>query len=315
MLRGRHVRILAIVNLNAGQSDAGLYQFLRAIGRTGAEINLRFVVGGTTLRDLVRDAEEYDRVVAVGGDGTVSGVCYELRGRGIPIVTYPAGTANLLALNLGMPIDPAELARLTLVGPTIEADLGEIEIGQPGDPRRSISGFTIAAGAGFDAKIMEGAHDLKPSIGVAAYLVGVMQNLAPTVSRFTLTIDGESIETEGMAVLLVNFARLQFDLAITHRSDPSDGVFEAVIVRSKNVAELIPAVWAAIIDRTTGSHPDRSRSLEIHSCSEIAVEADPPLPMQSDGEVLQATTPFSARVLPSATRLVVPESYLRRTGR
>lgn len=308
------MRVLAIVNLNAGQADAGLYQFLRAIGRTGAEITLRFVSGGTTLRDLTRDAEDYDRVVAVGGDGTVSGVCYELRGRGVPIVAYPAGTANLLALNLGMPIDPAELARLTLVGPTIDADLGEIEIGDPGDPRRTLSGFTIAAGAGFDAKIMEGAQELKPSIGVAAYLVGVMQNLAPTVARFTLTIDGETIETEGMAVLLVNFARLPFDLSITHRSDPGDGVFEVVVVRSKNVAELIPAVWAAIIDRTTGSHPGRSGSLEIHSGSEIVIEADPPLPMQSDGEVLQTTTPFCVRVLPGAARLVVPEAYLRRAG-
>ncbi len=306
------MRVLAIVNLAAGQADSGLYQFLRAVGRTGTEVTLRFISGGTTLRDLVRDAGEYDRVVAVGGDGTVSGVCYELRNVDVPIVVYPAGTANLLALNLGMPIDPAELARLTQVGPVIEADLGEIEIGDPGEPQWSMSGFVIAAGAGFDAKIMEGAQELKPTIGVAAYLVGVMQNLAPTVSRFTLVIDGETVETEGMAVLLVNFARLQFDLAITHTSDPSDGVFEVVIVRSKNVAELIPAVWAAIIDRTTGSRLDRSASLEIHSGRDISVVADPPLSMQSDGEVLQANTPFRARVLPGAAKLVVPEAYLRR---
>jgi len=308
------MRILAVVNLSAGQADAGLYQYLRAVGRTGAEVTLRFVVGGSTLRDLVRDAGDFDRVVAVGGDGTVSGVCYELRNVDIPILAYPAGTANLLALNLGMPIDPLELARLTMVGPTISADLGELEIGAEGGPERMRAGFAVAAGAGFDAKIMEGAQDLKPSIGVAAYLVGVMQNLAPTVSRFTLTLDGSTVETEGMAVLVVNFARLQFDLAITHRSDPSDGELEVVVVRSKNVAELIPAVWAAIIDRTTGAHPDRSASLEIHSARDITVEADPPLPMQSDGEVLQVTTPFRARVLPGTARLVVPESYIRRSG-
>lgn len=308
------MRILTIVNLNAGQADSGLYQFLKSVGRTGAEITLRFVSGGTTMRELVRDAEEYDRVIAAGGDGTVSGVCYAMRDRNVPIVTYPAGTANLLALNLGMPIDPAELARIALAGPVIEADLGEIEVGEPGDPTRLISGFVMTAGAGFDAKIMEGAQDYKPTIGAAAYLVGVMQNLAPTVSRFTLKIDGETIETEGMAVLLVNFARLMFDLSITHHSDPSDGVFEIVVVRSKNVAQLVPAVWAAIIDRTTGSRSDRSRSLEIHSGSEVEVLADPPLSMQYDGEPLMATTPFKARVLPGAARLVVPESYLRREG-
>ncbi len=309
------MRVLAIVNLSAGQADAGLYQFMRAIGRAGAEVTMRFVSGGTTLRDLVRDAEEFDRVVAAGGDGTVSGVCYELRGREVPIVTYPAGTANLLALNIGMPIDPSELAHIAMAGPIVDVDIGEIEIGDPGDPDWRKSGFVIGAGAGFDAKIMEAAQDLKSSIGVAAYLVGALQNLAPQISTFRLTLDGKVIETEGMAVLLVNFARLQFDLAITHHSDPSDGVFEVVVVRSRNVAELVPAVWAAIIDRTTGTHPNRSAGLEIHSARDFIVEADPPLPVQYDGELLAAKTPFRACVLPNAARLVVPKSYLKRIGR
>lgn len=308
------MRILVIVNLGAGQADAGIYQFLRSVGRTGSEIVLRFLSGGTTFRDLLRDAEEFDRVVAAGGDGTVSGVCYALRGRGVPIVVYPAGTANLLALNLGMPIDPSELAHLAIAGPVVDVDLGELEIGEVGAPDRMKSGFVVMAGAGFDAKIMEVAHELKPTIGVAAYLIGAMQNLAPTISRFDLTIDGEHFETEGIAVLLANFAKLQFDLSITHHSDPSDGLFEVVVVRSRNVAELIPAAWSVILDRMTGTHSDRSASLEIHSGREISILATPQLPVQYDGELLSAVTPLSARVLPGAARLVVPENYIKTTA-
>jgi len=303
------VRLLAIVNLSSGQSDAGLYQFLRAIGRTGTEITLRFLAGGTTMRDLLRDAEEFDRVVAAGGDGTVSGVCYELRNRNVPVVIYPAGTANLLALNLGMPIDPAELAHIALSGSIITTDLGEIEIGEPGTPDSRRTGFTIVTGAGFDARIMETAQDLKQTIGAAAYLVGAMQNIAPTISRFRLTLDGREVETEGIAVLVANFAKLQFDLSITHHSDPADGVFEVVVLRSKNVAELIPAAWAVLLDRMTGSHPDRSTSLEIHSASDILIEADPPLPVQYDGELLVATTPMRVKALPGAAQLAVPKAY------
>lgn len=304
------MRALAIVNLNAGQADAGFYQFLRAIGGSGTEVTLRFLAGGTTLRDLLRDAEEYDRVIAVGGDGTVSGVCYELRNRNVPTVVYPAGTANLLALNLGMPIDPVEIAHIALQGPLVSTDIGEIEVGEPGSPDSRRSGFTIVAGAGFDARIMETAQDLKPTIGAAAYLVGAMQNISPTISRIRLTLDGREVETEGIAVLLANFAKLQFDLSITHHSDPADGVFEVVVLRSKNVAELIPAAWAAIVDRLTGSHPGRSTSLEIHSASDITIEADPPLPVQYDGELLAATTPMRVRALPGAARLVVPRAYV-----
>jgi diacylglycerol kinase family enzyme len=300
-----------VINPASGQSDTGLYDFAKALGSVGAEVTMRFLTGGNTARDLVRDASGFDRIVAAGGDGTVSAVCYELRDIDVPILVYPAGTANLVALNLNMPIDPAELARVTMSSRTELFDLGEYEIGDPGDPARRIGGFAVAAGAGFDAKIMEGAAELKPSIGVAAYLLAALQNLAPTVSRFKLDLDSERIETEGIAVLVVNFARLQLDLTVTHSSDPGDGVFEVVVLRTRNVVELLPAVWAAIIDRATGSHPSRSAGLEIHSAREIRVQAEPVLPFQFDGEATALTTPFAARVLPGAAQLLVPKGFRR----
>lgn len=309
------MRVLAIVNSRAGQGDAGLYEFLRVMGTTGVDITLRFVVPGSTMRDLVRDATEFDRVIAAGGDGTVSSVCYALRDVDVPILPYPAGTANLLALNLTMPLDPAELARIALSDSIVDLDLGEIDIGQPGDPARRHEGFVIVAGAGFDAAIMEGAHELKGSIGVAAYLVAALQNIAPTVSKFTLELDGETVETEGIAVLVANVARLQFDLAITHESDPTDGRFEVVVLRTRNAIELLPAVWTAIVDRTTGLRPAKTAGIEVHSASRIRIEADPPLPVQYDGEITSGLTPFEARVLPGRARLLVPETYRTLLGR
>lgn len=304
------MRILTIVNSRAGGGDAGLYEFLRAVGQTGAETVLRFVTGGTTIRDLVRDAEEFDRVVAAGGDGTVSGVCYALRDRKVPILPYPSGTANLLALNLRIPLDPAELAHIALGNNMIDIDLAELAIGEPGNPRRRVEGFVVAAGAGFDADIMAAADELKSSVGVAAYLVGALQNLAPTVSRFTLDIDGETVVTEGIAVLIANVARLQFDIAITHESDPTDGVLEVVVLRTRNAFELLPTVWAALIERTTGSRWGGHAGLEIHSARKVRIQADPPLAMQFDGEVLSEVTPFEVQVLPQAARLLVPRAYL-----
>ena len=304
------MRILAIVNARAGQSDAGLYEFLRVMGSTGVEITLRFIVPGSTMRDLVRDASEYDRVIAAGGDGTVSSVCYALRDVDVPILPYPAGTANLLALNLTMPLDPAELARIALSDNIVDLDLGEILIGEPGDPARRREGFVVVAGAGFDASIMEGAQELKGSIGAAAYLVAALQNLTPTVSTFTMELDGETIETEGIAVLVANLARLQFDLAITHESDPTDGQFEVVVLRTRNAIELLPAVWTAIVDRTTGLRPAKTAGIDVRSASRIRITADPPLPVQFDGEITSGLTPLEAIVLPGRARLLVPEAYL-----
>ncbi len=309
------MRILCVVNPRSGQDEGKFYDFVRILGRNESEIVLRFMGEKHSHVSLLHDAKEFDRVVAAGGDGTVSGVCYALRDSGVPVLPYPAGTANLLALNLRMPANPMQLADTVLHGAVRSFDMGELtctarDCGpsgtRPGEPTRT-RGFMVAAGAGFDAKIMEAADELKSTIGAAAYLLGALQNLTPTVSRFDLKIDGRELQTEGIAVLVVNFARLQFDIPITHGSDPADGKLEVVILRTRNAVELLPAVWGAILDRTVGSHPDRSPGLEIHEAREVEVSADPVLSLQHDGEVLTALTPFSARVLPGAATLVVPE--------
>ncbi|MFU8891701.1 MAG: diacylglycerol/lipid kinase family protein [Anaerosomatales bacterium] len=296
------MRILLVVNLKSGQGDAGVYEYVRALVERGAEVTVRDLHQSGDVAGALRDAAEHDRVVAAGGDGTVSAICYTLANSGIPVLAYPAGTANVFALNMRMPADPEALAHITLDGQLRDIDLGEFTYGPDEEHRQ---GFIVAAGAGFDAAIMEAADRLKPTLGAAAYFVGALQNLTPTVSRFTLHIDGRTVHSEGIAVLVMNVARLQFDLALTHRSDPADGLFEVVVVRTKNVPGLIPTVWGAFFDRFV-ANPDHTAGLEVHSAQEVVIEAEPDLSLQYDGEVLPATTPLRARVLPGATRLILP---------
>ena len=151
------MRVLVIVNTRSGGGDAGLYDFVRVLGASGAEVTLRFCDGTTALEELAADAARFDRVVAAGGDGTASAVCYALRNSQVPMLVYPAGTANLLALNLGMPIEPRELAETTLRGRIKAFDLGELELPSETGTASSKMGFAIMAGAGYDASIMEAA--------------------------------------------------------------------------------------------------------------------------------------------------------------
>lgn len=302
------MRVLAIVNLKSGQAASGVYDYLRALGAEEGEIVLRFVGSKRTIASMVEDARDFDRVVAVGGDGTVSGVCYALRDTGVPIVVYPAGTANLTAINLRVPTDPVGLADMTVHGSIRHFDMGEITLPptHQGAERRP-RGFVVAAGAGFDAKIMESAKDLKPTLGVAGYLMATLQNLAPEVAKFRLTLDGEEVITDGIAVLVVNFARLQFDIPITHKSEPDDGLFEVVVLRTRNAVELLPAVWARVLDRTTGIQTDKSLGVDIHQAKEVEIHTEPILPIQYDGEVLGESKLMHARMLPGATSFVTPE--------
>lgn len=311
------MRILIVNNLRAGQGDAGLYEYIRHLSLAGAEVTLRPLREAVSLDHALREAEEFDRVVASGGDGTVSSIAYALRDSGIPLVAYPAGTANLLALNLNLPLDPKRLADTTLAGRTMRVDLGELtcdacskevraERRRFARPRaKQRIGFSVMAGAGFDASIMEGARELKSVIGAGAYLVSAMANMEPTIAEIRLDLDGREVITEGSSVILVNFARMQFDLTIAHDSDATDGLFEVVVIKAKHVTELIPALLAAWLDRIV-DFPDRSQAIESYRAKKIEVLTAPPLPLQTDGDLMEGSTPFSGRVLPMAATFVVP---------
>lgn len=297
------MRVLIIANPRSGQGDSGLGLFATLIGTRGADVTLRYMTPERALSEMLSDASEFDRVVAAGGDGTVSAICYELRSTGVPILAYPAGTGNLLAQNLRMPLQQPALADVLFNGVPTPIDLGEIEHHVGEQPE--VSGFLGIAGAGFDASIMEAATPLKQTMGAAAYIFGAVSQLNLQHSEFELKLDGELVSTDGMAVLVVNFGRLFFDLPIAPGASPSDGRFEIVVLRGRNVAELAPALMGAMME-WFGVPADRLPGIDTYGASEIEVSAYPPLRMQYDGEVMDSLTPFRARVLPGATTLLLP---------
>ena len=104
----------------------------------------------------------------------------------------------------------------------------------------------------------------------------------------------------------MNFAKIQFDLAVTHDNLPRDGELGVVVLKGKTAIDLLPALVATVLDRD-GEHPDRTDSMEIYTAREVSVVADPPMEVQFDGETSGTTTPFTARVLPGAVRYYVSE--------
>ena len=294
------MRLLVINNLASGYGDGTVFDFLRMISQDGTEVCLRNTDGTTPISSLVADAQQFDAVVAAGGDGTVVSVAYELAYSGIPILPFPAGTANLLASNLASPMEPHALANMLRSMRTLDFDLGVMETGG------KEYGFGIMAGAGYDATIMHDAAPTKRLLGQIAYFRAAVANVLPQKSQLKITVDDTTVETEGLGVLLVNFSKIQFDIAVTHGNTPRDGAFDVAILKAQNAFELIPVLIAGLRDRD-GEFPDRTDSLEILRGRDIYVEADPPMQVQHDGEVPETLTPFHARVLDNAARFIVSD--------
>ena len=108
-----------------------------------------------------------DLVMVCGGDGTVREVCAELAGTGIPVGIIPAGTGNLLARNLDIPLYLRAAIDVALTGQDRAIDLVEVA----GDDMEDTY-FMVMAGMGFDAAIMEGVNEqIKAKVGWFAYVV------------------------------------------------------------------------------------------------------------------------------------------------
>jgi len=117
-----------------------------------------------------------------GGDGTVQRCINVVAGTNVAVAILPAGTANLLAENLGVPHDLP----------------GAVQVGLHGDRRRldtgSVNGerFTVMAGAGFDARMISDAdRGAKDRLGRAAYVVTGIRNLGARRVRATVEVDGK----------------------------------------------------------------------------------------------------------------------------
>jgi diacylglycerol kinase family enzyme len=191
----------------------------------------------------------------------------------------------------------------------LDFDMGELSFDKDGVPAKR--GFSVIAGAGYDATIMKNSERLKEAFGPAAYIAAALTNPTPTLSHFKIKLDDETIETDGIAVLILNFAKIYPDISITHENDARDGLLEVAILKPQNTVELLPAFFAAFLDRS-GGFPYRTEAIEMFKAKAVHIEADPPLDLQYDGETPDCTTPLSARILPDATRLIVTKREYQR---
>lgn len=295
------MKVLVIHNLRSGLRNGAIYDFIRTYVEDGDTVTIRTFDGKTPFSDLLEDAQSYDFIVASGGDGTVSSVCYELRNTGIPILPFPSGTANLLSLNLLEPNEPHALCKVVDEALTLDFDLGEIENDQ-GEKR----GFAIMAGCGYDELIMRMATEHKRLLGDAAYVEAAFTNPTPQVSTFTITVDGQVFTSSGIGVVLANFSKIQFDLMVSEDNLPRDGKLDVIVLKTKNAFELIPTVMAKVVDHS-GAIAKKIGALEVYRGREIRVDAEPEMLMEYDGEPTTISTPFIARALPHATRFIVTE--------
>ncbi len=303
--KGVPLKVLVIHNLRSGLRNGAVYDFVRSYAEEGDSVTMRLLGSSTELSSLLADAADFDFVIASGGDGTIASVAYELRNSGIPILPFPAGTANLLALNLFEPNESHALCKVVDEALTLDFDMGEIESADG-----KTFGFTVMAGCGYDELIMRNATGHKHLLGDMAYFEAAFSNPTPQVSDFTLTIDGKEVHESGIGVVFANFSKMQFDLMVSDQNLPRDGLLDIIILKTENAIQLIPTVLAKVFDHT-GALAKKVGGLQLYRGREVRIDAAPAMQVEYDGEPSEVATPITVRCLPKAARFVVTDECLK----
>jgi YegS/Rv2252/BmrU family lipid kinase len=207
----------------------------------------------TTVEDPGRSMAETaaidgaDLVLVCGGDGTVRTVCAELAGTGIPVGVIPAGTGNLLARNLGIPLYIQAAIDVALNGQDRAIDL--VSVGGDGIPDGEH--YMVMGGMGFDAAIMAGADDaIKAKIGWLAYFVSGIKQLRSPTFRVEISIDdGPFTKHRALTVVVGNVGYLTAGIPLLPDATIDDGVLDVVIVSPKRFVSWFPLLWRVMSKR------------------------------------------------------------------
>lgn len=232
--------------------------------------------------------------VAVGGDGTVREIAAACAGTDRVLGILPVGSGNdyVKALGIGTKLEGA-LAVLA------NGRVRSVDTGEANGVK-----FNNGLGIGFDAQVAAGVTEAPAFLGgVGRYLWSVGRLLwSFRCHDAVLRLDGERVveaKTILVAAALGTTYGARFRLAPKAKLD--DGLFDVIWSEEINRAEVLRLIPSAFGDNLM-DHPKvhlaRARELEVTMREEV--------PAHVDGEMLEPTRTFRARVLPGTLKVVAP---------
>lgn len=175
-------------------------------------------------------------LIVAGGDGTVRAVAEVVQGTRTPVALLPAGTGNLLARNLGLPLNDVDrCVRAAFEGSTRTIDVASAELeDESGHRTRHV--FVVMAGIGLDAEMAEHASALaKRHLGWLAYVTPIARSIvANRLFHLDYRVDaGHTGTTRAHTIIVGNCGTLTGNMLLIPTAVLDDGLLDVVMLSPK----------------------------------------------------------------------------------
>lgn len=241
----------------------------------------------------------FDRIIVIGGDGTVRDVAHFLIKNNIkiPLAIVAQGTGNILATSLNIPIFPIQRA----LAYAITKNPQPLDVMHINEKYYGL----IAAGQGYDSLFIKGAtRILKRQFGIFAYIFSFLKTFFRyTTHKYTIVIDGKRHHAVGKLAIVFNILSIS-GIPIDHAISPQDGIVNLVIVHFRSLWDFIK-ISASFLCRIPLK---KIPKIQTFTGKTISINQKKGKEIQIDGEVFKAQN-LQIKVLPKALMIIYDKKF------
>lgn len=288
-----NIKLLLVINPISGGSDKediiidiqnivqNLHTTLEVYQTTGDEDEKH-------IKDIVEN-KAIERILVAGGDGTIQLVAKTVLGLDIPLGIIPAGSANGLASNFNIPDNLEEQVKITLGNHFIDMDV------------ISVNNHLCLhiADIGINAHLIKNYENssLRGKLGYALQTIPTLME-SDLPYRFSIEINGETIQKEGIMIALANAKQFGTGAVINPDGKMDDGIFEVLVFKKMNVIDILKT-----LSETFERDPE---FVESFATKKVTIHSDKKVHLQVDGEYLGEVKIIEASLASSRIKIMLP---------
>lgn len=286
-----HIKYLFIINSAAGKSKTDWEKTIRDYFNNKPYVIITYVLSNPFTREQVQEqiaTHRPDRIIAVGGDGTLKLVAESVLNSQLPVGILPGGSANGMAKELGIATDPEKALDIITRGTVKKIDL--IRINEE---------LCIHLGdIGFNAFVVKTFETFNKR-GMWNYVKAAFQALRRH-RRMQVTIAGDkqTIQRTAAMVVIANATKYGTGAVINPEGKLDDGLFEIIVIRKISFSEIIKMMITHRDFDPSKTELFRAAGVQVHSKHRVH--------FQVDGEYLGKIHTMQAAILPGTLQMIVP---------